>query len=158
MFLKTGEPLPEWNPSLLDFIPGQTRWVVLDVIDGDSIVIRYKGKMKAAQLIHVNAPDLGKPFYQEARDYLSEMTKGDRVKMVFPERGEFETDFFGRYKAYFLKGSTNINRAMIESGWARVRDKENLDEYSRDFLKIEKQARAAELGIWSATEPPTYTD
>ena len=148
---KKQNAIPEWNPSILDFIPGQRTWLVLDIIDGDSVVIRYKGKMKAVQLLQVNAPDMGNPFYQESRDFLRNLIKDERVEMIFPEGHEFDTDFFGRYLAYIKVGKVNVNKQMIEKGYAKIevalaRGKREFDkrenikkkDTDRDLARIKK--------------------
>ena len=45
----------------------------VDVIDGDTIVVKTEGKLVTVTLSAVDAPELGQPFGDEARSFTSEL-------------------------------------------------------------------------------------
>jgi endonuclease YncB( thermonuclease family) len=53
------------------------------------------------------------------------------------------TDALGRPTAICLAGGTELNRAVVAAGWARV------DEAVPELRQAESAARAGHLGVWS---------
>jgi endonuclease YncB( thermonuclease family) len=53
-------------------------------------------------------------------------------------------DDLGRPTAICLAGGTELNRAVVAAGWARV------DEAAPDLRQAENAARAGHLGVWAS--------
>ena len=57
-----------------------------------------------------------------------------------------ERDRYGRLVAVCFKGSEDLNRWMVEQGWAVA-----YRRYSMDYVQAEEAARAAGRGLWSGS-------
>lgn len=139
--------LPEWNASPLDYLPGQDTWQVLRVVDGDSILVRYRGKMQAVQLLYLNAPEKGRPHFEQSRQGLLDLIEGERVKIEFRIEKE-ERDFFGRLLAFVKVNGINVNLEMVRNGFASVYEPDD-STAARELLSAESDAKAAGYGLWA---------
>lgn len=147
-YLKSGDMVPEWTVPWMDNLPWQHKWLVLRVVDGDSTLIRYKGKMTAVQLVYVNAPEKGKPHWEESRDALMSKIAGQRVELRFRDPGVEERDFYGRLLACIHLDDRSINLEMIREGFARYRHDDNAEMQDLDLMNAEREAREHKLGLW----------
>jgi endonuclease YncB( thermonuclease family) len=57
-----------------------------------------------------------------------------------------ERDRYDRLGAVCFKGSEDLNRWMVEQGWAVA-----YRRYSMDYVKAEEAAKAAGRGLWSGS-------
>lgn len=57
-----------------------------------------------------------------------------------------EHDRYGRLVAVCFKGDEDLNRWMVENGWAVA-----YRRYSMDYVAVEDAARAARRGLWSSS-------
>ena len=128
-------------------ITGQAR-----VVDGDTIVV---GRVRI-RLEGIDAPETGQtcttragevwPCGRKATAELAHMI-GDRA-VSCEDRG---LDKYRRVLAVCRAGDVDVNAEMVRRGyaWAFVR-------YSRDYVALEAQARAAGIGIWSGEATPAW--
>jgi endonuclease YncB( thermonuclease family) len=77
--------------------------------------------------------------------YLSEITEKLIREEVHGETSDAE-ERDGRIIAICFKGSEDLNRWMVASGWAVAYRK-----YSLDYVAVEERAHLAKAGIWSGT-------
>ena len=106
------------------------------VIDGDT----FESGQDKFRLLGLNTPEKGELGYQEAKDFLSNLT-GKQVKVE--SKGK---DNYGRNLAYVYYDGL-VNEEILKLGLA------SLYYYSKDnnyekIKKAEAQARKAEIGIW----------
>ncbi len=123
------------------------------VIDGDTFILKNNQRVR---MVGINAPEIahrrygkkkGQPFGKEARSCLADMILKKDVKLTKGGRDEF--DRYGRRLAFvYLPDGTFVNREMVAKGCAETYRKFPFDE-REEFLKIESDARAAKLGMWS---------
>jgi len=117
----------------------------VDVIDGDTIVVKTEGKLVTVTLSAVDAPELGQPFGDEARSFTSEFVF-DREVTVKLAPGGSPTAAVGR----IVVDETDLAVALLEAGLAwhdAVHD-------SQEQLVIHHiMARTAKRGLWSETGP-----
>lgn len=128
---------------------GRTGWYAPEegrylAIDGDSL---RKGEQEY-RLHGIDAPELhqhcqdaqGRDYAcgRAARDHLKGLVSGQTLACDIRE-----TDRYGRLVADCRAGATDINRAMVQSGWA-IAYRRHGTSYSRD----EAEARSARRGIW----------
>lgn len=116
------------------------------VIDGDTLSVNDV----AIRLFGIDAPE-GKQTCnrdgaawrcgEEAASQLRSLTAGHQV--TCEGRGN---DAYGRLVAVCSADGFDLNKTMVEAGWATA-----FRRYSEDYVGVEAQAKAARLGIWSST-------
>ncbi len=129
--------------------------VVDEVVDGDTLRVRTKGKSEpvTVRLIGVDAPErshptLGKEFLSdEAADRLASLCLGKTVRM---EKDAEEADRYDRLLRYVYLPPPDgrlLNAEMLLAGMARVYTR---FPYSRkdEFLAAEGRARREGKGLW----------
>ena len=70
----------------------------------------------------------------------------DRIDRSIVRCDPRDRDRYGRIIAICFKGSEDLNRWMVASGWAVAYRK-----YSLDYVAVEERAHLAKAGIWSGT-------
>ena len=114
--------------------------------DGDSLTVNGV----SIRLFGIDAPE-GKQTCErdgarwacgeEAATQLRSITAGQQVSCE--GRGN---DAYGRLVAVCRADGFELNRTMVEAGWATA-----FRRYSDDYVGAEAQAKAARAGIWSST-------
>jgi len=127
-------------------LEGQT-WYgrVTRVTDGDTVWIDFgKGPLRL-RLAHVDAPEHGQPFGEEATAWLNEALSDDQAVIVYPH----ELDVYGRVGAEVYHGDSRLNYWVVRDGlaWALPSDGD------RDIAQAQIEAQAARAGIWSEKYP-----
>ncbi len=121
---------------------------VFSVGDGDTIrVTGTTGANKTTvRLACIDAPETSQaPYGNDARQALEgKLAIGTEVSLRTKA-----TDRYGRTVAEVLKGTTNINQALVQSGVAFVYWKyiEGCDRET--YSRLENEARLKSLGIWA---------
>ena len=137
------------------------------VIDGDTISVQASGreirirllgldamdshnteKRDAQAIRHGLATDQIEGLSKQAANVLrSTLPKGERVDMVHPG-DKREIDDFGRILAYVEINGQDIAEGLLSTGLAEARR----EPHARlaKYQNLEKQARAARVGIWQA--------
>ena len=83
-----------------------TAYQVIDIIDGDTIKINYKGKLTTVHLIGMDTPETVHPqkpveaFGKEATYFLKNLLLGESVYLRFDVQ---KTDKYGRMLAYLYR-------------------------------------------------------
>lgn len=117
----------------------------LSLIDGDSMLVKYKGRSQEVRLIGIDAPEWGQEYGAQARSYALSFCYGKGVRLEF-DKGR--KDRYGRLLAYVYCGSQMLNEALLREGLAiAVKVKPNTKHYNR-FKALEKQARKERRGFW----------
>lgn len=113
--------------------------------DGDSLTVSGI----SVRLYGIDAPELGQTCFrastawkcgEEARRQLQAMLDGQQVHCR-----RLDSDEYGRTLAICTAGQTELNQAMVESGWATA-----FRRYSDAYIAQELNAKNAGLGIWSS--------
>ena len=113
---------------------------VLGVIDGDTLVLEGKTKLR---LRSVDAPELDLCGGQEAKEELEKLVKGQKVIIQ-----EEILDQWGRPMALVYINDKLINEAMLKSGWARFHS--DSTSQRETLKKTGDQAKKDLLGVWSS--------
>jgi len=132
---------------------------VLEVEDGDTVQLK---KGLPIRMVGIDAPEKGKPYYNEARTYLMEVLDGKSVEVEYVQR---QNDNYGRLRGYlFVKcdyenqkycedGRLNVNVAVVGEGLAEVKMENSWvklkPNYTKDLKEAEKEAKGKNLGIWA---------
>ena len=124
-------------PSVLMAATGS----VINVIDGDSVVIKVNGEQFKADLIFVDAPELGEKYGDEAKKYVVERIKGKELNIY--DHGKFFKN--NHLVEVFLPTGVSINALLIKNGYARYYTS---IKSSDKLMDLEKQAKAKKIGVW----------
>ena len=85
------------------------------VVDGDTLDVDGVGRIR---LVGVNAPEVGEPGYQEAKDFVKSKCLGKVVGLDIDDAKHY--DKYGRILAVVYVGNTNINAELLKKGYAKV--------------------------------------
>lgn len=122
----------------------ETFWGIGQAKDGDSLMVGSR----EVRLFGIDAPEFDQQCKRagrswacgsEARERLSQLATGRDVRCV-----SVETDQYGRFLSRCSAGGTDLNRAMVASGYAVA-----FRRYSLDYVSAEASAKAARRGLWS---------
>jgi micrococcal nuclease len=120
------------------------------VVDGDTLLLENN---RFVRYIGINAPELGhgdkipEPFGIEAKKHHIRLV-GNR-NQVYLDHDQETRDHYGRELAYvYTPEKTFINQMMLVQGWAYYLYKPPNLRYHHLFLKAQRHAMQAQLGIW----------
>ncbi len=137
---------PPGNPSC-----GPRTAIVERVIDGDTIVL--SGELRIRYLL-VNAPETSGEdtcYGATAAQFNADLVLGKPVQLTYDTACE---DRFGRTLAYVTVDGQDVNRALIERGYACVLHiPPDGDARADELLALQAEARAARRGLWAACDP-----
>lgn len=119
------------------------------VTDGDSVVLEGGRRVR---LLGIDAPELereGQPadfLAHKAKRALADLAEGKRVRL---EYDELRYDRYGRTLAFlFLPDGTNLSRAQVRQGLARVYTVPPNMRFREELLAAQREALEARRGIW----------
>ena len=125
---------------------------VVQIVDGDTIRVRYNGTVEPVRLIGVDTPETVHPdkpveFYGvEASNFTKNLLKGERVVLRFWKE---KRDSYGRMLAYVYRAPDElfVNLEIIRQGYGVAIghfDHRHMDS----FIDAEGRAREARKGLW----------
>lgn len=128
--------------------------VVETVIDGDTLVVKINNHSEKVRMLLIDTPESVKrgvkpqKFSKEASNYLKErLTKG---KKVYVEKGKKDRDKYNRLLAYIWLDGENINKTMVQKGYARIAYVSQPNtKYLNSFKNAEETAKKEKRKIWS---------
>lgn len=105
--------------NLFDSVEYESDSTVVEVIDGDTIVL---GNMEKIRLICIDSPEYGDDGYIESKKYLEELVLG---KKVILEKDFSEKDMYDRLLRYVYvndseQGMIFVNKKMVETNNAMI--------------------------------------
>jgi endonuclease YncB( thermonuclease family) len=128
------------GPAAAESLAGQA-----SVIDGDTIEIHGQ----RIRLLGIDAVESRQRCIRGGRDWNcgkdSAFALADRIGRSAIDCRGVERDRYGRLVAVCFKGTEDLNRWMVEQGWAVA-----YRRYSTDYVAAEAAARAAGRGLWSS--------
>jgi micrococcal nuclease len=148
---------------------------VVEVVDGDTIKIRYEnGSRDTVRLLGVDTPEVhtevdpdefGVPDTEAGRDclrawgerasqYAKTTLAGETVRLGF-DPNEGKRGYYGRLLAYVYIDGESVNYQLVRQGYARMYDSDFVDRPR--FESAETVARTDDRGVWGecATADPT---
>ncbi|WP_153729718.1 thermonuclease family protein [Salinibacillus xinjiangensis] len=123
------------------------------VVDGDTIEIRYNGKIEDVRLLLVDTPETVhpskpvQPYGPEASSFAKQTLSGKQVQIEFdgPKRDKYD-----RLLAYIWLGGKMFNQMLLEKGLARLAYVYDPPYTHYDaYVKAQTKAVNAKKGIWS---------
>jgi micrococcal nuclease len=126
--------------------------IVERVIDGDTIAL--PGDIRIRYLL-VNAPETTNGhadcYGAHAAQFNTDLVLGKTVQLDYDARCQ---DMFGRTLAYVTVDGQDVNRVLIERGYACVLHiPPDGDARADEFKALEIAAKAAQRGLWGACDP-----
>jgi len=83
---------------------------------------------------------------KEAKEYLQNLLKGQRVKLEYDID---HTDQYGRTLAYvYLQDGTFVNAELVKNGYAMVMTVPPNVKFAEEFVKLQQEARENNRGLW----------
>lgn len=130
---------------------------VLQVLDGDTIIVRTKRyKKKKMRLIGVDSPErshgiikFNPKYAQHADRFVRKRLKpGTKIYLDYDKK---KFDKFGRLLAYLYVQKTGrcINEDLLRKGYAVVQPDRYNKRLAKKFLKLQDEAKHERRGIWS---------
>lgn len=117
---------------------------VAAVIDGDTIEIEGGQRVR---YLGIDTPEIGQPFYEEARNKNKELVLGKNVRLEVCKKEP--RDKYGRLLAYVYVNQTMVNKDMLISGYARILIIPPCGiEKAEEFRQYQKAAMEKKLGLW----------
>jgi endonuclease YncB( thermonuclease family) len=130
------------SPSRAEEFTGR----VIDVLDGDSIIVAHDNIEDQVRLNGIDAPEKNQAYGRKAKDFTSHLVLGKAVTVK-----EHEIDRDGRIVAdVLLADGTHVNREVVKAGLAWW-----FWKYSEDHLlkDLELEARDGKRGLWRDPVP-----
>lgn len=129
--------------------------VVHKVSDGDSVtVFTPEGTKLRVRLFGIDAPEVphgrkpGQPFGEQAQQALERKLLGKPVTLEV-----VDVDRHRRVVGIVRSGLQNINRQMVEEGWAWAYRQYLKGPHTSEFISTENDARLRRLGLWEQHNP-----
>lgn len=138
------------TPSPTDLIEGHTYLVTIDpntIHDADTIwVTRSDGTSCKVRLAWIDAPELLQPHGDDALHFVQGfLAAAPRYRLYVVSSREYYGRVLGTLRANY-EGSPNLNTSLVRQGWAWSWPAAKRP----DLNKLESQAKAAKLGLWSS--------
>ncbi|GKT12869.1 MAG: micrococcal nuclease [Thiomicrorhabdus sp.] len=94
----------------------------------------------------LNTP--GEPLAKQAQTFLNKLLANNNME-IGVEYDQTKIDEFGRQLVHlFLKDGTNIQKKILESGFAVNRPAKDNNRYAQCYFEAEKKARANNIQLW----------
>lgn len=147
---------------------------VVEVKDGDSIVVLYRGKNEEVHLIGVDAPEIARPprhpaepLGNQAKAFTNNILSGKAVRLVFEQDQRNKDGMLSGYlqisadkvtapPACMVKSGPkdfDFNASLISCGYARVPARAQFTKMDQ-YRKLEAKARSSRIGLWKSEPSP----
>lgn len=122
---------------------------VIKVVDGDTILVSYKGKSLRVRLWGIDTPEWRQPFSKSAKKYTAKLIEGTEVQLE-----EKDWDDYGRLVAIVTtKKKECVNEALLRAGLAWVHIYYCKEAICDSWYEIERKARKKRSGLWRDDSP-----
>lgn len=119
--------------------------IVERIIDGDTI----EAGNKTIRLLGINTPERGEKYYEEAKDFLGTQILN---KTIILEYGKEREDKYHRTLAYVFLGKENINKKIIDTGFANYYFPSGRDKYYPEFKEAWEKCIRSNKNLCEASE------
>ena len=144
---------------------GEDQALVVDVIDGDTIVaLTDRGQRETIRYLLIDTPELHHP--NRGREELGEEAKGFNASLVLNnkvriELDKQERDKYDRLLAYVWvdtsQGKRMVNEALVEEGLALPYIIPPNGKYLNAIMEATKRARSRNVGLWKRAQGRIFT-
>lgn len=124
---------------------------IVSVIDGDTLDLHGQ----RIRLHGIDAPESRQTCQREGTNWrcgqASALALADHLGRQAVTCEQRDIDRYKRIVAICYIGTEDINAWLVRSGWAMA-----YRQYSKDYLALEMEARAAHAGIWAGDVQPPW--
>ncbi len=125
---------------------------VTQVIDGDTVDVRLSRNKAVVRvrLVGIDSPELAQGCrYRAATRAAKRLLPIRTLVTLISDPSQDRVDRYGRLLRYVIRGKTDVNRAMVRKGQAKVYvyDRTPFRRVS-SYRKMQKQAKRAHRGVW----------
>lgn len=135
-------------------VGNQVSVTLIEAIDGDTIKVRFNGKVETVRYLLIDTPESKnpnmcvQPYAKEAYLRNSELVKSGKLTMEF-EQGNTR-DAYGRLLAYVFVDGQSIQGTLLKEGYAKVAYVVKPPyKYLEQFREAESLAKRGEINVWS---------
>jgi endonuclease YncB( thermonuclease family) len=115
--------------------------LVVQVIDGDSLIVLVDRQKVRVRLQEIDAPELKQPFGTRSQQSLDALCRNKVARVIWTEK-----DRNGRTLGRVWCAGIDANAEQVRRGMAWVFDRYVKD---RSLYNLQESARAQRLGLWS---------
>ena len=126
-------------PSLCHAWSGE----VVYVVDGDTFDVERDGKKVRVRLYGVDTPERSQWYGQNAKTFTSSQVMGKMVEVQETGRAAWD-----RAEGIVMIGNLNINRHIVEYGYAWVDPRYCKKTFCSEWSDLEAEAKTAKRGLW----------
>ncbi|MBT1077099.1 thermonuclease family protein [Geobacter grbiciae] len=127
---------------------------VVKVLDGDTLLLLSGTRTVKVRLFGLDAPEVrrklrpGQPFGTEAKQALEKKVEGKKISIDVVDVDK-NLLVIGMVKT----GGRDIDREMIEEGWAWAYRQRLKEPFTSRYVSAENRARKMRLGLWRQENP-----
>lgn len=145
---------PRSNPDIYG-----TKVRLVEAKDGDTVQLE---KGMPIRLVGIDAPEKGKPLYNESRAMLMELVDKKIIEVEYVQK---QNDNYGRLRGYLwvkcdypnqkycIDGKMNVNVALVGKGMAKMKIEKSFvklrPDYTEELREAEGEAKEKKLGLWA---------
>ncbi len=126
---------------------------VVKIIDGDTITVKIDwadfARTETVRLLGVDAPERKLPYAKESTTWMTNLLKGEEVRLEYHPGPNPTRDRYGRILAYVYRAPDDfdVNLELVRQGYAELylSAKHRRQE---DFTKAADHARTRKKGLW----------
>ena len=118
---------------------------VTEVVDGDTF---YLGNGDKIRMLGINTPESGRPYAQEATDFLTNMILGKEVSLVNDSKND-DSDSYGRLLAHVYVDDTFVNYEIIKAGYAFWYPYTSGTDFDTEYEEAQDYASNNMVGLWT---------
>jgi endonuclease YncB( thermonuclease family) len=125
----------------------------LEVIDGDTIRVMFRGEITTIRLIGIDTPETVHPsepdecYGQHAKEFTESRVDGHVLELAFDVQ---RRDQYGRTLAYVAVDGWFLNLLLVRRGFATVATYPPNVHFADAFLAAQRVARENGAGLWGA--------
>ena len=139
---------PEGGNELaeLNLVKQSREGLVVKIVDGDTYDVIRNGIQTRVRMDGIDAPERGMDYYKVSKDYLGSLCMNKKIRLQVSKK-----DRYGRLIAKtYLPDGREAGQELVKAGMAW-----HFKKYSSDatLARLEREARAARRGLWSAGNP-----
>jgi len=128
-------------------IGADDEWSVVEVVDGDTVVVVRAGREERVRIVGINTPESGECLADASGDRVDDLVGGESVRLV---RDTTDVDEFDRLLRYVetLDG-TDVGGVLVGEGLAIARRFEPDTARAVTYERLQAVARDARIGLWA---------